>query len=179
MLQQEPDFATEKELEDAIAVVTQQVLEQAAANFVVLRGFGLDVAVFLKRDGHSACRFLEIKAFSEHHGRCGFGNQRGEGNQIHLLWDEVGQEPRRSESLNVFDPSIRWIIGNRSKPLGSSRFVIFTCEQAHAAAANGVKPRKQNNFRMSAFASNWITWPDLVRCITDFLVGPSATALRG
>lgn len=171
MILEEPDFATERVLEDAIAVVAQRSLEQAGVAGLVLRGFGLDLAVFSIKDKHSACRFFEVKAFSEHHGRCGFGNQRGEGNQIRLLFDFSRGEQRDASQLRVLDPCVRWILGDRSKLAGSARYAFFTCEQAQAAAANRVKPGKQNNFRMSAFNSSWITWSELVRRIENYVLG--------
>jgi hypothetical protein len=170
MILEEPDFATERQLEEAVASVAKRSLEQSGADGVVLRGFGLDLAVFLMRAGHSASRFFEVKAFSEHHGRCGFGNQRGEGNQIRLLYDLIRGEQRELSELKLFDPYIRWILGNRSKPVGSARYAFFTCKEAQAAAANGVRPGKQNNFRMATFDRGWITWPQLVQQLTEFVL---------
>ncbi len=152
---EEPDFNTEKELEDAIAAVARQSFEEAT-QVVVLRGFGLDIAVFTRRAEEQTLKLFEVKAFSEHHGRCGFGNQRGEGNQFRLLFDHDLGKPRSASDLRTFDQAIRWVLGNRSKPVGSARFLLCTCEQAQAAAAGGVvKPGKQNNFRLSAFNGLW------------------------
>jgi hypothetical protein len=153
----EPDFATEKDLEDAIASAAKDLLGASGFQTVVLRGFGLDIAVFASRNGISHVAFLEIKAFAEHHGRCGFGDQRGKGNQIRLLFDEVLQTPRPSSALNLFDSSVRWVLGNRSKPVGSARFAFFTCAEAQAAAIGRVRPGKQNNLRLSAFKDYWLT----------------------
>jgi hypothetical protein len=148
----EPAFSTEKELEQAIAVAATELLEAKGSSVVALQGFGLDVALFASLAGRSRTAFFEIKAFSQHHGRCGFGNQRGEGNQIRLLFDGRLQAPRNPDALKLFNPYIRWIMGNRSAPMGSQRFLFFTSEQAQAAAAGtGVRPGKQNNFRLSAF----------------------------
>lgn len=167
---EEPEFSKEKELEDAIAEVANRALKEAGVDGLVLRGFGLDLAVFLTKDRYPAVRLFEIKTYSEDKGRCGFGNQKGEGIQIQLLFDSDRGEPRGASQLKLFDASIRWVLGNRSKPVGSARFAFFTCEQAQAAAAKGVRPGKQNNFRISAFESSWITWPELIRSVTGFVV---------
>jgi hypothetical protein len=136
----EPDFQTESELESAIASAIRSASHDCIRG-VVLRGFGLDIAVFTERAGGCRACFFEIKAFAEHHGRCGFGNQRGEGNQIRLLFDEVAQLPRDQSQLRVFDPTIRWVLGNRSRPVGSRRFLFFTCKEAQNAAMGGVRGR--------------------------------------
>jgi hypothetical protein len=171
LLLEEPDFKTERELEDAVGLVAQGVLQRGGADALVLRGFGLDLAVFAKKDGTSIVRFFEVKSFAAEHGRCGFGNQEGEGNQIRLLFDIGRGEARAASVLRLFDPTIRWILGDRSRALGVPRFVFFTCEEAQAAAMNGVRPGKQNNFRLSAFGKSWITWRELIVRITDFVLG--------
>lgn len=165
----EPDFQTEKELEHALASAIQDMLLETGVDAIVLRGFGLDLAVFTKMAGASSAYFFEIKAFSEHHGRCGFGNQRGEGNQMRLLFDEIKQEPRDQSQLGILDTVVRWVRGNRSKPVGSPRFVLFTCAQAQNAAMNGVRPSKQNNLRLSAFQEQWMTWGQLLGGIKTFV----------
>lgn len=111
---------------------------------MVLLGFGLDLAVFTEgANGSHAC-FFEIKAFAQHHGRCGFGNGRGECNQIRLLFDEATHASRDRLELGIFDRTVRWVLGNRSEPVGSARFLFFTCRQAQDAAMGGVRPGKQN-----------------------------------
>jgi hypothetical protein len=47
----EPNFSGERELEDAIGAAARHFLERADANAVVMRGFGLDLAVFSTRAG--------------------------------------------------------------------------------------------------------------------------------
>ena len=166
---EEPNFNNEKELEDAIAAVAQSSIEATGDHAIVLRGFGLDLAVFTKRNGTQTVHLFEVKAFSEHHGRCGFGHQRGDGNQIRLLYDADRGEPRSTSELETFDQAIRWVLGNRSQAAGSARFLIFTCRQAQAAAVGGVRPGKQNNFRLSTFDGLWITWQVLVKQVDEFL----------
>jgi hypothetical protein len=171
----EPEFATEKGLEDAIASVATEVLEARRFRVVVLRGFGLDVAVFSSKEGISRVAFFEIKAYAAHHGRCGIGDGEGGGNQIKLMYDEALQAPRVQNVLDIFETSIRWILGDCSKPIGSPRFVFFTCNQAQAAVMNGVRTGKQNNLRLSAFNGCWLAWPELTERIGHFL---AATAYQ-
>jgi hypothetical protein len=47
---EEPDFSTEGELEDAIAAVARQSFDNAE-HVIVLRRFGLDIAVFSETNG--------------------------------------------------------------------------------------------------------------------------------
>src|SRR5271163_4881648 len=84
---------------------------------------------------------------------------RGESNPITL--DEPTQAPRDQSQVSVFDATVRWVLGNRSQPINSKRFLFFTCKQAQDAASNGVKPGKQNNLRPSTFDHLWITWLEL------------------
>lgn len=163
----EPRFATERQLEDAIASAIHVIFSRMARNAVILRGFGLDLAVF--GDGFASPRLLEVKNFASHHGRCGFGNQKGEGNQIRLLFDSAHDRPRTSDQLAQFDKSIRWILGDSSRPMGTPRYALFTCLQASEAAMGGVHPGKQNNFRLPAFHDLWATWPNFLVAIEEFL----------
>lgn len=171
MTHEEPEFAIEKQLEDAIASVIRKMFENSGGSAVVLPGFGLDIAVFGQKDGTPIVRFFEVKAFSLHHGRCGIGNQRGEGNQIRLLFDDTTDAPRSPDQLKAVERSIRWILGDRSKTHGTARFAFFTCEKAQAAAAGGVRTGKQNNLRVSDFSGLWLTWPELLKEIELFLYG--------
>jgi len=168
MVGSEPDFHNEKELENAIAATIEDLLRDRTRT-IVLRGFGLDLTVFIEKAGVSRACFFEIKAFSAHHGRCGFGNQNGEGNQIRLLFDASTQAPRDQSQLSLLDPTIRWVLGNRSQPVGSQRYLFFTCKEAQEAAMGSVKPGKQNNLRLSMFNNLWITWPELVDRIQAFI----------
>jgi hypothetical protein len=163
----EPDFKNEKELEKAIASAIQIGLDTDGIRSVVLQGFGLDLAVFTEKASTPRVCLFEIKAPADYHGRCGFGNGCGEGNQIRLLFDEATQAPRSQSQIGVFD-SVRWVLGNCSQPIGARRFLFFTCKQAQDAASNGVKPGKQNNLRLSAFEGLWITWHELIDRIRTF-----------
>ena len=167
----EANFQTEKELETAIASAIQGALDaDNSIRAVVLPGFGLDLAVFTEKAGAARACFFEIKAYAVSSGRCGFGNQRGEGNQIRLLFDERTQSPRDDLQIRIFDSSVRWVIGNRSEPVGSRRFVLFTSKQAQEAAMGGVRPGKQNNLRLSTFDRLWITWDELIEGVETFII---------
>jgi hypothetical protein len=172
---QEPQFRNERELEDAIRNVIDLCSQEDGEKRVVTRGFGLDLAVF----ANGGCRFFEVKAFFLHRGRCGFGNQKGEGNQIRLLFDFDRGREREPHELRLYDPSVRWVLGNGSLPLGSARYTFFTCSEAQAAAAAGVRPGKQNNLRISAFDGRWVTWSELVQKINGFVrsAGPEVSHL--
>lgn len=170
-MMEEPTFESEKQLEASIALAIQRRLPEDTCQ-LVLRGFGLDLAVFTRKFGSSRACFFEIKAFAEHHGRCGFGNGRGEGNQIRLLFNEQSQTPRDQSQIEMLGATVRWVLGNRSKPVGSPRYLFFTCTQAQQAAMNGVRPGKQNNLNLSRFKADWISWPELIEGITAFVVGP-------
>jgi hypothetical protein len=164
----EPDFKNEKELEKAIASAIEIGLDTDGIRFVVLQSFGLDLAVFTEKASTPRVCFFEIKAPADHHGRCGFGGRRGEGNQIRLLFDEATQAPRTQSQIGVFDSTVRWVLGNRSQPIGARRFLFFTCKQARTAASGGVRPGKQNNLRLSVFEGLWITWHELIDRIRAF-----------
>jgi hypothetical protein len=163
----EPEFKSEKDLENAIALAIQSA-SGLGKSVVVLRGFGLDLAVFSETPNGPSISFFEIKAFSEDHGRCGFGSGGGEGNQIRLLFDETENVPRNSSELGLFDKAVRWVLGNRSAPIGSPRFLFLTCGQVQAAAMGGVRPGKQNNLNLSRLQDGWITWPVLIDRIAAF-----------
>ena len=168
-MMQEQIFSNEKELENAVVRAATKLLQAKSFDVVTLQGFGLDIAIFAKRDGMNRTKFFEVKSFATHNGRCGMGDSRGGGNQIRILFDDDLQAPRASDILELFNPSIRWILGDSSAPIGTRRYVLFTSKQAQAAAANGVKPGKQNNFRLSAFEDNWVAWPDLLVQMAEFL----------
>jgi hypothetical protein len=171
----EPNFNTERELENAIASAIRSTCKGNGIDVVVLRGFGLDLAVFAAKDGTSRTCFFEVKAFAAHHGRCGLGDGKGAGNQIRLLFDETTDAPREQSQMQLFNPVVRWVLGSRSQPIGSARYLFFSCEQAQDAVMNRVRPGKQNNLRLSAFTQAWISWPELVDRLRTF-TDPAQTA---
>ena len=68
---------------------------------------------------------------------------------------------RRKTGLALFDRCIRWILGDRSKPRGAARYAFFTCHQAQAAAAGGVRPGKQND-RCVQSSGDFSASPELI-----------------
>ncbi|MCL6612731.1 MAG: hypothetical protein K6T66_14440 [Peptococcaceae bacterium] len=168
----EPEIAQGRKPEDILqAAVTKeiiQILEQQKNKgyldeYFILPEFGLDIAIFIKRDDHFSVRFFELKAFvGARPGGVGFGNQRGEGSQVDLLLLEKHQ-------LNIADKFIRWILMDGAKATNSRRFVFFTNEQAKSSAMNGVIRGKQNNLRVNRLITSAITWDELSAKIESFL----------
>jgi hypothetical protein len=98
-----------------------------------------------------------------------------------LLFDEESQVPRGQAQIEMLGATVRWVLGNRSQPVGSARYLFFTCMQAQQAALGGVRPGKQNNLNLSRFKAEWITWPELIEGIMAFIInGPwSANSCQG
>jgi len=95
---------------------------------------------------------LELKVHvGQRHGGVGFGNQKGIGPQIDLLFDEAFSLPRSPDALKLLDRSVRWILADWLKPIDSPRYALFSCGEAQRAAMNGVAPGKQNNLRVRDF----------------------------
>ena len=159
----EPDFCSERDLEAALATVAREALTPDA---VVVRGFGLDIAIFAPARDGTVLRLMEIKAFSPHHGRCAFGHGKG-GNQVRLLWDDTLGTPRSGTGLDVLDKSIRWIIGHRGRQIGDARYAFLNCTEVQQAASGGVRAGKYNNIRLTEL--DWIDWCELERRVTTFL----------
>src|SRR4051812_20339037 len=162
----EPFFKTERELED---IVREHIKNRF--NSIVVRGFGLDITVFTETDeGSARTCFFEIKVYSPASARCHIGNQRGEGNQIRLLLDDFAQAHRNTHQISLLDRSVRWILGNCSQSAGSHRSLFASCKEIqNAAMGSELRLGKQNNLRLSAFSNRWITWPELITRIEDFI----------
>lgn len=159
----EPDFSSERELEAALVSVARDAVARDA---VVVRGFGLDIAVFAPAGEGTVLRLMEVKAFSPHHGRCAFGNGKG-GNQVGLLWDDAVGLPRSRNGLGVLDQSIRWVIGHRGRSIGEPRYAFLNCTEVQQAASGGVRAGKYNNIRLTGLA--WIGWGELEQRVSAFL----------
>lgn len=54
---------------------------------------------------------------------------------------------------------------------GSALYVLFDCAGMRAAASGRVARGKQNNFRLTAFSREYVTWGELLDRVTAFLVG--------
>jgi hypothetical protein len=96
MLTLEPvEVYPEATFQRTIVSVVKEILNDAGRSFVVLEGFGLDVATFLE----SKVRFFEVKAFGgQRPGSVGFGDRAGQGKQVDLLLCE-------DKSLPLLTPS--------------------------------------------------------------------------
>lgn len=133
----------EAEFQKALVSMIDALLRAENRPFAVLERFGLDVAIFL--DGlATTVRLLEVKAFNaQRMGGIGFGNGRGAGPQVDLLLFDKG-------SLCLFDSVVRWAYADATLPLGASRYGLFSCAAAKAAAMGTITREKQNNLRASA-----------------------------
>ena len=170
----EPDvrggpFLPEQTLQLAVVEEIEEILggkkvEGTLLEYFVLQGFGLDLAVFAEwAGGGRSVAFLELKAFvGSRPGGVGFGNQRGSGSQIDLLMLDVSQ-------LHLADAVIQWILVDGTRPRGTARYAFFDNSRAKAAAMAGVKPGKQNNFRVNQLLRNPITWDQLSQEVERFL----------
>ncbi|HKM81130.1 MAG TPA: hypothetical protein VJY15_09240 [Candidatus Acidoferrum sp.] len=145
----------------AIVSVVKDILTDAGRPFVVLEGFGLDVATFLD----NKVRFFEVKAFGgQRQGGVGFGNGVGEGIQVDLLLCD-------DKSLPLFDPAIRWVYADSTQSPGTARYALFTCTKAKdSAMANAVRRGKQNNLRISALRDSLVSWAEICAQIRRFLL---------
>jgi hypothetical protein len=82
-----------------------------------------------------------MKVYKLTSGRCGINT-----NQVGLLFDDATQAPRNKSQIHVLDQSVRWVLGDCSRPVGSQRFLFFSCKQAQDAAMGGsIRPKIQNN----------------------------------
>lgn len=171
----EPDLKgarnAERRLQNAIVDAIHVCLGETRVDYVVLEGFGVDVATFLRAGDRLSLRLLELKAYvGSRPGGVGFGDQRGRGAQIDLLWDSDREEPRSTAQLLTIDGSVRWILADGLKRAGLPRYAFFNCAEAQRAAMGGVQPGKQNNLRVNAFHDTLLTWPELLDHLRQFLL---------
>ena len=147
--------------QETLIRLVESILSQSNVTGRILKGFGLDIAVFMIHPQGSACRFLEVKTFGgQRMGGVGFGNQKGEGIQVDLLL-----EP----NLTLFDPFIRWVYADATRLKGTKRYALFTCSEAKDAAMGDVKEGKQNNLSVSKLAPLLKDWPQFCAEVQRFL----------
>ena len=150
----------EKEFEEAVVQEIKSLL--AGEEHVLMRSFGLDVALFLKGDRQ---RLLEFKSFGgQRMGGVGFGNKAGEGPQVDLLL-------QHESFLPLLDKGIRWVFANALLPRGEVRFALLTTTEARLAAMGTINRSKQNNFNIGRAFSSPLTWDALSAHLARFLVG--------
>jgi len=153
----------EVEFQNALVSLVNALLRAEKRPFALLERFGLDVAVFL--DGSpTTVRLLEVKAFNaQRMGGVGFGNGRGVGPQVDLLL--FGES-----SLCLFDSVVRWAYADATLPPGASRYGLFTCEAAKAAAMGSITRGKQNNLSVSALRPGLVGWKEFCGQVKGFLL---------
>jgi hypothetical protein len=161
----------EASLQAAFVAQLRSDLTAREVPFVLIESFGLDVAVFATPNGLDRNVFFELKAFvGQRAGAVGFGNQKGLGPQVDLLYDSVAGSHHEPDVLRRLDRNIRWLLVDGTRPIGTERYALFTSEQAQVAAMGGVRPGKQNNLRIKSFV-HWHSWEDACRLCVDFVVG--------
>ena len=154
----------ETAFEAAVIEGIREILVEAGRKYLLVRRFGLDVAVFIEASAGVAVRLVEAKAFgAQRQGGVGFGNGHGEGPQVELLCCAEG-------SMALLAPAVRWILADATLPPGSARYACFDCETAKAAAMGGVRKGKQNNFRVSALRPYYREWSVLLSDLKGFLL---------
>src|SRR5579859_1349998 len=167
------DVYPEERFQSAIVAVMRDVLNASGQKFVLLEGFGLDIAIFIATPYGSIARFIEVKAFgAQRMGGVGFGNGRGVGAQVDLLLTH-------DNCLSLLDPIVRWTYVDATREIGSKRYCLFTCEKAKVGAMGGVARGKQNNLRISAFEQNLVDWVQLQIQIQQFLLAGESMAVIG
>lgn len=167
----EPEsVAPESEFEAAVVEVIRDLLQEASCDYLLVPRFGLDVALFLAGPSGAYARFIEAKVYNAGRaGGVGFGNGRGEGPQVELLLCAEGDQ-------HLLDVAVRWVLADATRPAGSARYMLFDCRQARQATMGGVSRGKQNNLRMSALKDSFVTWPELVEQLRQFLVASGCEA---
>jgi hypothetical protein len=153
----------EKEFEDALTAIVRGVLQEKTPA-AVLRGFGLDIAVFIHDPARPQTVFIEAKSFAgQRQGGVGFGNGRGEGPQVDLLLSTP-------DALAILDRQVGWAFVDATKPYGASRYALLTCTEALNAAMGTVARGNQNNFgisRLRAHLTDWATFCEDLRFLLE------------
>jgi len=153
----------ESAFEAAVLDAVRDLVRDAGWSYLVVPRFGLDLALFLAREGRAYTRFLEVKVYAARRpGGIGFGTQKGEGPQVELLLCP-------DQDLALLDTAVRWILADATRPAGSARYALFDCRRAKAAAMGGVRKGKQNNLRMSALQDCFQAWPELLGQLQRFM----------
>ncbi len=154
----------EAALQEAVVKQCHRILEAADARYILLEGFGLDIAIWVLRDSLVQVKFLEMKVFTgARPGGVGFGNGKGRGSQVDLLLID-------ESSLRMVDGSVRWVFGDATLPAGSARFALVQSCVARGAAMGGVARGKQNNFRIKELMRHGISWFTFCERLGRFLL---------
>lgn len=165
----EPELQSEKALfngvlEEIKCILHALKLGGKVINYVILRDFGLDIAVFITTPEHFLFRCIELKVYKPSSGRIGVGNQRGEGRQIDILLLNAGK-------LALLDVFCRWIIADSSRGIGTPRYVFCTNSDVKEHIMGQVRRGKQNNISPHIFNTmKLLTWNDLSTELEKFLI---------
>ena len=90
----------EKSLQEALFTYLSDFGKEREIDYVILKEFGLDIAVFYNKSGIPSSRFIEVKTYvGSRQGGVGIGNSQGNGIQVDLLLHS-------HEKLALFDNSI-------------------------------------------------------------------------
>ncbi len=157
----EPNFKNENELRDGLINEIRAILSDTKRinDFCITKSEPLDIYTIISKLGDQlSVKFIEVKHYSPQNNRIGFS-----GFQVDLLI-------RKEEELSWLNHCISWVFGDKTKPLGTERFVLLDNVQAKKCAANGVKRGKQNNFTISKISANLVSWSDLSQKIKNYLL---------
>ncbi len=158
------DVYPEERFEATLTQLVRLHLDQAGVRYTLVPKFGLDIAVFFADSSGPTVRFIEAKSYgAQRAGGVGFGNGKGIGPQVEVL---LCAEDR----LPDFEPHIRWALVDATKPVGTPRYAFFSCSCAKGAAMGGVSRAKQNNFKVSALESEFVSWLAFSVAVRKFLL---------
>lgn len=169
MISEPTVIAPEFVFEAAVIEVVRDLVREQGCDCVVVPRFGLDVALFLGKNGHTYSRFLEAKVYAAGRpGGVGFGTQAGQGPQVELLLCS-------EKDLSLLDTSVRWILADATRQPGTKRYALFDSRRAKAAAMGEVRKGKQNNLKISGIQDCFVAWTALVEQLREFLFEPVRT----
>jgi len=164
----EPELRSEKALCDGVLEEIKCILHALklggkVINYVILKEFGLDVAIFIKMPERFLFKCIELKVYKPSSGRIGVGNQRGEGRQIDILL-------LNADELALLDVFCGWILADSSRETGTSRYVFCTNSDVREHIMGQVQRGKQNNISPRIFdKTKLLTWDGLSIELEKFL----------
>jgi len=155
----EPSVVYPEELfEGDLCNVIQATLKHGSLTWTAPK-FGLDISAEVRHSAAAAVTHIEIEAKSyggQRAGGVGFGTAKG-GPQVEILLD------------NASLPQVRWAFADDTRPYGTARYALLTCDEARRVAMGVVKIGKQNNFSISKIKPYWAEWPMFCENLRSFL----------
>ncbi len=153
----------EQYFEATLRDLLEAVLADLGAPFAVVPHLGLDIAAFVQTHCATRVLFLEAKSFGgQRPVGVGFGNSRGEGPQVDILACD-------DRSLAIFANPVRWALVDATRPFGSPRYGLFTCEEVRTSVMAGVNRGKQNNFNVGKLRDGLTTWVPFCEKLTAWV----------